>query len=876
MSGIDSNIKVNKQLQDYISCSTTARVEAATPQVVPMVTAKSTKGNQVIIDYVQKLAELAKANGLNIEKLLAELEETNPDIRTLSLKEQYQIASQKYNLEAAQPVVTSEKTNKKVKEEKPVSYKEFETLSREQKVDVLFEELAKNEFLYGDENNKRELKYWNSLSDEQKQQLITNVKAKAQKEIKIKNNGKFASATDFEKYVSDIFGADAIDNNLEKGLIYLRTATSNLKNIKTFMQQDKADRLDQVVYEITINTNDEDYTTEMKAFYEENTELSNAIKYFQEGYINTQANLSPSEIKNALEKSGKNPLEVQIDYLKARKAQGFEIGEEKLKDLQQRNETVNIVKNHEPKDSSVIDGFKQSDNYKKSNFETLPSDAKATVVTNFVKQNFSNLKPEEFTQKVRDLMVSIAKEDPALLAMIAKKIYKNANNEQKAALASMKDAAAQAINAGNTNNMSEEHAVISAQTQETMYSEAETPEQKVEIGKIQILEINTADAVHTAAVSSVTAGSQNKELQRATADKGFEIKNNPNAQNVILTNVANLSDLDIRKETGLRLPETHKNNQVDLTHKFIADREVANAMNEAQILNKFNKENQTQILKSFKNRFEQDDYSKDEAVKQLNTLSDQIQNCDKDNQLDMHNEMMSSKFSEVQEHTAGNIGKYDPSVQADALNTVYQTGNQKAIQNAQKSISNLGYDEKTNPSAINDIMQDEYKRAAIEQLIQEGKFEFSNQAIEEKISLREKIAGGHKLTSDELRSLSPAERKTYVINYFKKLPIQDKIKLLGQMHDGTMKKIVYTTIARSDSTLFNEICDDKNRADALLSMGLPIDVQNKIAEYVKFKAIADENFREVAGNNELYTQNPITSQVEQNLLKKDSRFEMYS
>lgn len=172
--------------------------------------------------------------------------------------------------------------------------------------------------------------------------------------------------------------------------------------------------------------------------------------------------------------------------------------------------------------------------------------------------------------------------------------------------------------------------------------------------------------------------------------------------------VSQNSSLNVRKDISIRLPEAYKENQENAVRSFIQDKEVALYMNKQNILHKFDKDNQLGIFKIYQNRFEQNDFDRDETISNLNHLSDQIKDCDKNNQLEMHNDIMSSKYSEVQTHAAGNIKSYDPSVQADAYETVFASGNQKAVevafQNLQtapseiqnavvKSIINTAFDE---------------------------------------------------------------------------------------------------------------------------------------------------------------------------------------
>ena len=94
------------------------------------------------------------------------------------------------------------------------------------------------------------------------------------------------------------------------------------------------------------------------------------------------------------------------------------------------------------------------------------------------------------------------------------------------------------------------------------------------------------------------------------------------------------------------------------------------------------------------------------------------------------------------------------------------------------------------------------------------------------------------------------EKREYFSNFFKKLPVDKKIKILASMPDS-QKKTVYTLIARTNPTLFNEIVKDKDRSDQLLSMGLPEDVNNKIKGVVSFLAVSDVGFQDIAAKYDI-------------------------
>lgn len=89
--------------------------------------------------------------------------------------------------------------------------------------------------------------------------------------------------------------------------------------------------------------------------------------------------------------------------------------------------------------------------------------------------------------------------------------------------------------------------------------------------------------------------------------------------------------------------------------------------------------NQTEAFR-IGTRAANDNLSKENAIGVLKGYSDIISKSSVNNQLDMHKDIMQSKFDEVLQHASSNIHKYDESVQAKAIKVTYDTGNQKAIE----------------------------------------------------------------------------------------------------------------------------------------------------------------------------------------------------
>ena len=126
---------------------------------------------------------------------------------------------------------------------------------------------------------------------------------------------------------------------------------------------------------------------------------------------------------------------------------------------------------------------------------------------------------------------------------------------------------------------------------------------------------------------------------------------------------------------------------IDKTDKTVQKSQVekANSTGKAEVIegvsttiHKLDKDNQVFAAKNTMSATET--LSEKDAKRIQMNIADQIEFCDKSNQLDIHKVVLTSKHDEVLEHAASNINKYDESVQADAIREVYKTGNEKAIE----------------------------------------------------------------------------------------------------------------------------------------------------------------------------------------------------
>lgn len=205
-------------------------------------------------------------------------------------------------------------------------------------------------------------------------------------------------------------------------------------------------------------------------------------------------------------------------------------------------------------------------------------------------------------------------------------------------------------------------------------------------------------------------------------------------------------------------------------------------------------------------------YDGDDAIKYSKALASQIPQCDKDNQLDMHNDIMTSKYSEVQQYAASQISKLDPTVQAEAIQTAYATGNESVIAAASAEVVKCAPDVQQLVAPV---------------IVVQNAMDSDSLSSDDKFKLLNSL----NLTSDQIAKLSPKEKREYFTKLFKQASISDKMKMLGTL-SGTQQKSAYTLICRYYPEILSSMVEG-GKGKSLLDMGLPIDINNKIIGLMK-------------------------------------------
>ena len=577
-------------------------------------------------------------------------------------------------------------------------------------------------------------------------------------------------------------------------------------------------------------------------------------------YVNTPA--GQREIKKS-KAANLEKLQAEYDSIKAKKENGENLTSEELGTLNILEAKLNPTDEKAKKELEELKAFakampKPETDFEKavvSDFETFTSEIKehikgsdmeAVAAKAFIDKKCKDMNPEQRAEYIKTaikfyngsasskLFAIYSKQYPELLAdveLVGKSVLAT---EAKTTEEFAKSFETVSKASNSDDEFVRQEALAAAETSGIILtskscSGAEHDDKKV---------------IYSSDIPDILAGNDEVKFQKLGFDVATTINDEAKQKTAVI-------ELQTHKNTKEELQVHAANNcyklkgENQITSLDIAtekSKKATEAAAENDIIAKLDKENQTEAFSIVHNRIEQQ-FEKEDAIKYSNALADQIKNCHKDNQLDMHKNIMQSKYSEVQEHAAANIKDYDPTVQSQALDVVYTSGNEKAIETAVTSLENA-------PSYLQEA---ELPRILGETALRNGQESLNilTNDADSNVNLKSKIASGAPLTSSEYNNLSSAEKKEYFANYFKKLPLEQKIKLLSSIPNGAQKKTIYVMIARTDSNLFNAIVKDKDRADALLSMGLPNDVNNKIANVVKFLAVSDIGYQNIAKKHDI-------------------------
>ncbi len=841
----------------------------------------------------KKYLELCKSLGITIDELRIICSAT-PNFLALSLDEQKQYIQ---NRPVGQPTITPKaeipaSENAETVPELPAKevilmeatefdHQAYQEMSLDEKAKLYAQEVAKNKFLLGGTDGEtRTIEEWNALSDEQKYKLIENqVKALKNEDLR------------------GLFKEEEVHKLLEEKMTTLQAANYNGKSLQEF--NNKPEGMNQPEFNAQKVAAINDYLFDVCEPTEIQHEMLQKSAEFNDGVLEilkekveqdpklkekygellADENLQFNEkhVVQALKDMKMTPLHATRDILKKKidnnkaseeEVELFEFYENIVGENGVGKKLVKLAQSDNAPNYGRMEAFNNSEYGKLYNTATADNESKVLILKSYVDKEFADLSPQDRAKAVSQLMEELVGGEPNNIELAIRlygTVTRNSTEEQKIALAKEVGDIQVELNAINAQELGDEAGRVYAETLHNAHCDCKNAEERQHLANcanVTIKNMSESQRVNSAQVFTVF---DDETVQTGYASIALDSEQTKDVENqrVMLEAVSANSMQSVRINTAQNLHKAYSENQVPLVETFSQDKDVAVAMNEAKNLDKYAVENQTAVFDVMKNRFEQDDFEKDEAIVQLNSLSDQIQNCDVSNQLGMHKSIMSSKYTEVQEHAAGNIVNYDSSVQQAAMDTVYETGNQKAIENAVNNMAEYKSPDVQSQELIRVVCENALANSSDMQLAK-------NADNEDNVS---KIFSG-KFSLQEASKLPVSERREYFLKYFRQLPIEEKIKLITSVTSLSQKKTIYKMVALSDPTLFTMIISDADRAQEIKEMNIQ-GVSDKVDIMISRKKYSSNEFKELAEKYE----NPdkhmsIPKDLTQNPLKKGQKFEM--
>ena len=701
-------------------------------------------------------------------------------------------------------------------------YNNYNQLNNTDKIAHLTTELAHNRFLYS--NNKTESD-WQNLSDEEKQAL-GNIELRDI--VNLENNPNFS-----EQSVAIL---------LNEKMTLLQTANANKEFFADFLDKKPEERQRKVLdylNEVNLVSPEKLSSKQSQFLVEHNSILETLYSFLQEIIIQnpslkdelgqyvkelSERKISEEDVDTILKqlaqkgiKKTRNDLVLESLKNKLDKNLGTEEDAQRYKRLQ-AIKALSLMEN-KATDNGKLKALLNDNEFGNLYSVAKTSTDKVAVLSNYIDKDFDKLSAKDKANGIIELVQDIhnSNDDETAQLLLTMILSKNQGTELEEFLAN--DERLMLQNAVGINNYSRQNKSVIARAQLNAFNNGINRNfaRACATTSLELADEDTFDAT-----SEIYSGFKDEKVEEKHAEIALNSERikNPEIQMRALSNINNNSMDSVRVKTATQLDKAHAENQLRSMELFIQKKDANDAMIEAGTFTRFSPENQLSAFKMHKSRAEKEDYSKDDAIKTLNTLSDWISTVENtETQLAMHSEIMTSKYSEVQEHASANIKNYNPSIQSKALDIVYQSKNQNAIN---KAVENLLL-------APECIQQEEFSRVICE-------FAISTQNVE-----TEGFLGGN-LSINEINKLSPAKRKIYFAKLFTEASISEKMKLLKNLPSRDQKKTIFTMIAKFSPNLLREMIDS-GMGFEMLSFNLPVDATSRIIAYMKEMA-SDNRIKE--------------------------------
>ena len=729
--------------------------------------------------------------------------------------------AQNLQAQAAQVEVESEESIDDSLRSENYNFRAFDKLDDSEKYQVLFTELARNHYLYGDQNNIKTPEDWKNLSEEEKNNLIYDAGEMFSEENKEFYERIFSLIKKDENGSPNAISELANNNalfHLENVLLANRLNMSVSDYEKRSLDDKIMDFND--AYSLDLNT--ENLTALQIKKLEENRDLTRAWGYF----LATEGNQPDNEYWYCVQQNLNNALDfscLKEQIAEYNKKNGTKISYTDIKESYMKYQLDNnLIPDEEVE--SFKEKYEQIEKYNDSSLKIVidSNDLKKLVENDKIKlptppllermkntygQDFSSATMEqkfvtiskflddelgktsnvdEQAEIVSNLSCELLIENSdngLLVGAIYGAIVKNGSEDLQTALAGKFDTISASLNSLNVRSFGKNKKAL----KNFQSACCKVCEQGASLA---IEAMKNATNEQNLILSEGFANFNDEKVQNFHMNTAYNINNeNPDIAVQMLNNTAQYSADSVRADATKRVGELDKKHEIPVLEALTKDCSLATATAiEYDVPSTLDIENQIEAVELLGDNV-QVQFEDEDVDKYLSTLADNIKNLDK-------------------------------SVQQEALDYVYETGNQVAIEKATENL--------IAPQTPQIIQEAELPRV------------FERVVISKALSDSD-LAGldlTKQLSSSQVSSLPPQEKQKYYINMFVKASANDKIKFLEKLPNGTQKKVVFTIIARFAPRLL-ETMVDAGMGPQMLASNLPFDASNKVLKAMMHSGNSD-------------------------------------
>lgn len=593
--------------------------------------------------------------------------------------------------------------------------KAFNKMGTEEKLSIIIEDYAQNNYMFGDADNRHTEDKWNALTAEAKQAEIEKSKQHLNDIIQkyASQTSKKGKVTDTETLLKYILQSNdknsdtnkVVNNLLDSLHTDLEIAKQNEYSIKDFVTEEPemkdylTYRYIDSIYKNSPSDADEALSASDKHYFSQKTITLEAFKSYlikergaDQNYQPCFDEITPSELKkNGI--SDKDFFKITTTYYEEKTAEYNKMsGAQKASLTDAEKQSYEYMKDElaareeltktklgqaylygkgeiqKPDPPSLLDKMLKE---KEAGFEKFQISTQISVLSAALEKSSKN--EEEYAKNLSDCIQSAMADGKIELATTLMKLgMKKCPNNLESLLSSK---AAFVVGVAHKNEMTAPQVTILAERGE----ELESPEDRTTAAS----DIRTnAPEAHRVPLANVYINAKDQETRNGVVNLRNDAKDAKTQDEVdkivrekgdIKTRGVAIDTIDqLKKEIQLKSLERHTNDSIPELLKIATH--VPSRLEQSADAGKI-VFGATQKVKDEKVRVEIQNALADDVIKYKNAAD----------QIAMHQTLMTSKDEAVLTHAANNIYKYQEAAQAKALDATKATGNTKAIDEAMKN-----------------------------------------------------------------------------------------------------------------------------------------------------------------------------------------------